>query len=161
MIDVNLTILIMCCLHCPRKFCAPNDSHTFMCGLKNRVHVVLVFNFYTLTDQHASSPYCSLCISLLYLQGEFPNNQEPLQLVINLFIPFIPMALMFDSGVVISGEIRHFSHLRVNRFIHGDVMWPYNYRISNFLDIKSITDCTLTKTKNVLPTKFSAKVANF
>lgn len=71
------------------------------------------------------------------------------------------MALMFDSGVVISGEIRHFSHLRVNRFIHGDVMWPYNYRISNFLDIKSITDCTLTKTKNVLPTKFSAKVANF
>lgn len=71
------------------------------------------------------------------------------------------MALMFDTGVVISGEIRHFSHLRVNRFIHGDVMWPYNDRISNFLDIKSITDCTLTKTKNVLPTKFSAKVVNF
>ena len=64
---------------------------------------------------------------------------------------------MFDSGVVISGEIRHFSHLRVNRFIHGDVIMPYNYRISNFLDIKSITDCTLTKTKTCCQQNFQGK----
>ena len=71
------------------------------------------------------------------------------------------MALMFDSGVVISGEIRHFSHLRVNRFIHGDVMWPYNYRISNFLDIKSITDCTLTKTEKRIANKIFSESRQF
>ena len=71
------------------------------------------------------------------------------------------MALMFDLGVVISREIRHFSHLRVNRFIHGDVMWPYNYRISNFLDIKSITDCTLTKNEKRVANKIFSESREF
>ena len=56
--------------------------------------------------QNAYSPYCSLYISLCASKENLFNNQEVLQLII---ISFILVTLMFDSGVILKGEIRCWS----------------------------------------------------
>ena len=99
-------------------------------------------------------PYCTY-------KENFPTIKSLFSWWSNLFIPFIPMALMFDSGVVISGEIRHFSHLRVNRFIHGDVMWPYNYRISKFSRYKVYNWLYINKNKKRVANKIFRESRQF
>ena len=58
---------------------------------------------FTPKHQYAYSLYCSQYTSLCAGRENLFNNQEVLQFII---IAFILITLMFDSGVILKGEIR-------------------------------------------------------
>ena len=83
-----------------------NDRNQARHKQKLRKTVIKLFYFpqcFAPLHQFVFFPYCSLYTSNVTKKDYLFKNQEPLQLVI---IVFILVTFMCDSGVILSGEIR-------------------------------------------------------
>ena len=76
------------------SFLIPLSSHSVADNLPS---LYFLQKHFTPKHQYASSPYCSLYISLTAFTENVSKNQELLEFAI---ISLIPMTFMFDSGVI-------------------------------------------------------------
>ena len=80
-----------------------NVSRTLLVSLQYYLLFLEHYKPFTPRHQYEYSPYCSQQISSCAGRENLFNNQEALQFII---IAFILVTLMFDSGVILKGEIR-------------------------------------------------------